>query len=186
MSLMGSQSTGQGHDTAYAQIVADHLGLPPERVRMVQGDTEPLRPVPAPADRARSRPAAPRVAVAAQEARGQFKGLPRMRSRPSAGDLEIADGAVRVAGTDRAITFADLAKHPRRPRTCSRRPMPSSRRSRPIRTAHTSPKSRSTRRPAILGSSIMSMVDDFGCHAQSAAARPARCMAAQCRASARR
>ena len=38
--LVGSQSTGQGHHTAYAQIIADHLGLPPERVRVVQGDTD--------------------------------------------------------------------------------------------------------------------------------------------------
>src|SRR5262249_47570094 len=38
--LVGTQSTGQGHATAYAQIVADHLGLAPERVRMVQGDTD--------------------------------------------------------------------------------------------------------------------------------------------------
>ena len=38
--LIGSQSTGQGHATSYAQLVADQLDLPPERVRMVQGDTE--------------------------------------------------------------------------------------------------------------------------------------------------
>ena len=38
--LMGSQSSGQGHDTSYAQIIADHLGVPPERVRVVQGDTD--------------------------------------------------------------------------------------------------------------------------------------------------
>ena len=37
--LIGSQSTGQGHHTAYAQLIADHLGLPPERVSVVQGDT---------------------------------------------------------------------------------------------------------------------------------------------------
>ena len=38
--LIGSQSTGQGHATAYAQLVAEHLDLPPERVRVVQGDTD--------------------------------------------------------------------------------------------------------------------------------------------------
>src|SRR2546425_838316 len=38
--LIGTQSTGQGHHTAYAQLVADHLDLPPERVRVVQGDTD--------------------------------------------------------------------------------------------------------------------------------------------------
>jgi carbon-monoxide dehydrogenase large subunit len=38
--LSGAQSTGQGHATAYAQIVADHLGLAPSRVRVIQGDTD--------------------------------------------------------------------------------------------------------------------------------------------------
>ena len=38
--LIGSQSTGQGHATSYAQLVAERLDLPPERVRVVQGDTD--------------------------------------------------------------------------------------------------------------------------------------------------
>ena len=38
--LSGAQSTGQGHATAYAQIVADHSALAPDRVRVIQGDTD--------------------------------------------------------------------------------------------------------------------------------------------------
>src|ERR1700730_16433606 len=38
--LIGSQSTGQGHHTAYAQIVGEHLLVPPERVHVIQGDTD--------------------------------------------------------------------------------------------------------------------------------------------------
>ncbi|MGC1641088.1 MAG: xanthine dehydrogenase family protein molybdopterin-binding subunit, partial [Pseudolabrys sp.] len=37
--LIGSQSTGQGHATSYAQLIAERLDLPPERVRVIQGDT---------------------------------------------------------------------------------------------------------------------------------------------------
>ena len=40
--LIGSQSTGQGHATAYAQLVAEQLDMPPERVRVVQGDTDQI------------------------------------------------------------------------------------------------------------------------------------------------
>ena len=36
---VGTQTTGQGHDTSFSQIVADHLSVPPEQVRMLQGDT---------------------------------------------------------------------------------------------------------------------------------------------------
>jgi carbon-monoxide dehydrogenase large subunit len=37
--LVGTQSSGQGHETAYAQMVAAELGLDFERIRVVQGDT---------------------------------------------------------------------------------------------------------------------------------------------------
>src|SRR5271169_4073398 len=37
--LMGTQSSGQGHHTAYAQLAAERLGLPPDKVRVLQGDT---------------------------------------------------------------------------------------------------------------------------------------------------
>ena len=37
--LAGTASTGQGHETAYAQIAAGVLGVPPEGVRVLQGDT---------------------------------------------------------------------------------------------------------------------------------------------------
>ena len=36
----GSFSHGQGHDTTFAQIVADRLGIPLERIRVIKGDTD--------------------------------------------------------------------------------------------------------------------------------------------------
>ncbi|MGA9084238.1 MAG: xanthine dehydrogenase family protein molybdopterin-binding subunit, partial [Pseudolabrys sp.] len=41
--LIGSQSTGQGHATSYAQLIAEYLDLPPARVRVVQGDTDRIK-----------------------------------------------------------------------------------------------------------------------------------------------
>src|SRR6201996_2092731 len=38
--LIGTQSSGQGHQTAYAQIVAEQFGIAPERVHVFQGDTD--------------------------------------------------------------------------------------------------------------------------------------------------
>ena len=37
---VGTQSNGQGHETAYAQILAERLGVGIDRVRLVQGDTD--------------------------------------------------------------------------------------------------------------------------------------------------
>ena len=70
------------------------------------------RPAPAPAARARSRSAASRSIAPAGSSPIRLKELAAEALEASAGDLEIADGAVRVAGTDRAISFADLAAHP--------------------------------------------------------------------------
>ena len=38
--FVGTQSTGQGHETAYVQLTVEKLGVPPERVRVKQGDTD--------------------------------------------------------------------------------------------------------------------------------------------------
>jgi carbon-monoxide dehydrogenase large subunit len=38
--VAGTQSTGQGHETTFAQVVADQLGVTPEQVRLVTGDTQ--------------------------------------------------------------------------------------------------------------------------------------------------
>ncbi len=37
--VAGTQSTGQGHETTFAQVLADQLGVTPEQVRLVTGDT---------------------------------------------------------------------------------------------------------------------------------------------------
>jgi len=39
---VGTQSTGQGHETAYVQLTVDRLGVPGERVRVKQGDTDTI------------------------------------------------------------------------------------------------------------------------------------------------
>lgn len=38
--VIGTQSTGQGHETSFAQVVADLLGVTPDRVRLIVGDTD--------------------------------------------------------------------------------------------------------------------------------------------------
>lgn len=107
--LIGSQSTGQGHQTAYAQLVADHLDLPPERVRVVQGDTALIATGGGTGGSSSIPVGGVAVADASRKLAGNLKQLAAERLEASAGDLEIAAGSVRVAGTDRAVAFADLA-----------------------------------------------------------------------------
>jgi aerobic carbon-monoxide dehydrogenase large subunit len=112
--LVGTQSTGQGHATAYAQIVADHLGLAPARVRTIQGDTDLIATGAGTGGSSSIPCGGASVAGATEKLAGMIKDVAAEALETAAGDLEIGDGgAVRVAGTDRMITFADLARHAR-------------------------------------------------------------------------
>jgi carbon-monoxide dehydrogenase large subunit len=107
--LAGTQSTGQGHATAYAQIVADHLALAPERVRVIQGDTDLIATGTGTGGSSSIPCGGASVAGAARKLAAKLKEIAADVLEAAAGDLEITDGMVRVAGTDRALSFADLA-----------------------------------------------------------------------------
>jgi carbon-monoxide dehydrogenase large subunit len=110
--LIGSQSTGQGHATAYAQLVADHLGLPPEKVNMVQGDTDRIKTGMGTGGSSSIPCGGASLAGAAEKLADNLKRLAAEALEASAEDLEIVGGSVRVIGTDRMISFAALAQRP--------------------------------------------------------------------------
>ena len=113
--LVGSMSTGQGHHTAYAQLIADHLGLTPDRVRVIQGDTDRIATGAGTGGSSSIQVGGVAVAGASRQLADNLKSLAAEKLEASAGDLEIADGTVRIAGTDRAVSFAELARTPSRP-----------------------------------------------------------------------
>ena len=110
--LMGSQSSGQGHATSYAQIVAEHLGVAPECVRMVQGDTDRVATGTGTGGSSSIPCGGASLAAASAKLAGNLRTLAADALETSSRDLEFVDGAIRVAGTDRSIALADLAKRP--------------------------------------------------------------------------
>jgi aerobic carbon-monoxide dehydrogenase large subunit len=110
--LIGSQSTGQGHATSYSQLVAERLDLPPERVRVVQGDTDAIATGAGTGGSSSIPVGGVSVDRASKTLGEQLKQLAADALEAAPSDMEIADGAVRVAGTDRTISFVDLAAHP--------------------------------------------------------------------------
>jgi carbon-monoxide dehydrogenase large subunit len=111
--LIGSQSTGQGHATSYAQLVAERLNLPPERVRVVQGDTDLIATGAGTGGSSSIPVGGVSVDRASKTLAEQLKQLAADALEAAPTDMEIAGGTVRVAGTDRAITFVELATHQR-------------------------------------------------------------------------
>ncbi len=108
--MIGTQSNGQGHETAYAQLVAEGLGVPFERIKVVQGDTA-LVAFGMGTGGSRSLPvggAATTEAVTDVIRKG--KELAADALEAAAADIEFRDGQFLIAGTDRAIGLFALAK----------------------------------------------------------------------------
>src|ERR1700759_1596638 len=101
--LIGTQSSGQGHQTAYAQIVAKQFGVAPERVHVHQGDTAMIATGLGTGGSASLHSGGVSVERATRELGEKLKGIAAQALEASAGDLEISEGVVRVAGTDRSI-----------------------------------------------------------------------------------
>ena len=110
--LIGTQSSGQGHQTAYAQIVAEQFGLPPERVHILQGDTDKIATGLGTGGSSSIPTGGVSVERATAELGNHLRQLAAEVLEASAGDLEISEGTIRVAGTDRSIGFADFARRP--------------------------------------------------------------------------
>ena len=111
--LIGTQSSGQGHQTAYAQIVAEQFGLPPERVHVRQGDTDEVATGLGTGGSA----SIPSGGVSVERATRKLGAQARARSRPrrwkpAPADLEISDGTSGSPAPTAPSRFADLAKRP--------------------------------------------------------------------------
>ena len=108
--LIGSQSNGQGHHTAYAQLVADEFGIPPERVQVIQGDTDLIATGAGTGGSSSIPVGGVSVQGATRKLGENLKEIGAHALEASPQDIEITEGRLRITGTDRVISFADLAK----------------------------------------------------------------------------
>jgi aerobic carbon-monoxide dehydrogenase large subunit len=106
---LGSTPGGQGHRTVFAQVIADHLGWPIERVHVFAGDTGS---VPNSANTAGSRSALEvgnAAAAAAKAAKTALLERAQARLEVAGEDLEISSGGVSVRGAPgRQVALAEL------------------------------------------------------------------------------
>jgi aerobic carbon-monoxide dehydrogenase large subunit len=108
--LMGTQSSGQGHQTAYAQLAAERLGLAPEKIRVLQGDTAAIsfgrgtggsRSIPV---------GGAALAEAADKLIAKGRRIAAHLFEAAEADVEFTDGVFTVAGTDRRIGIEEVAR----------------------------------------------------------------------------
>ena len=107
--VTGASAHGQGHETAFSQIVADRLGVPFEDVEVLHGDTQ-VAPKGLDTYGSRSLVVGGEALVkAVDKVIDKARPLAAHLLEASADDLEYAGGRFAVRGTDQGITIQELA-----------------------------------------------------------------------------
>jgi aerobic carbon-monoxide dehydrogenase large subunit len=107
--LTGSHSHGQGHETTFAQLVSDRLGLPIENISIVHGDTDKVQ-FGMGTYGSRSGPVGMSAIVKAlDKIEAKAKKVAGFVLEAAEGDIEFKDGKFTVAGTDKSAAWGDIA-----------------------------------------------------------------------------
>ncbi len=108
--LSGTQSTGQGHETSFAQVVADALGVHPADIRLVTGDTDRVE-VGGGSHSARSmRLAGALMVEAAASVMAQARALAAELLAVPVDTVTFIDGVFGASGTNRTLRIGEIAR----------------------------------------------------------------------------
>jgi carbon-monoxide dehydrogenase large subunit len=110
---IGAQAMGQGHLSTFPPLIAARLGVPLERVRLIEGDSDEVpEGIPSVASRSIMM-CGSAAALACDEAIAKGRRLAEHLLEAAAEDIAFADGRFRVRGTDRAIEILEVAARAR-------------------------------------------------------------------------
>lgn len=109
--LVGTHSHGQGHETTFAQVVADQFGVPLDTITVRFGDTA-MVPYGLGTWASRSLVYAGGAAIlAAQDVVDKALRIAAHQLEANVDDLQMSDGQVTVVGSpDPKLTFAEIAR----------------------------------------------------------------------------
>ena len=108
--VSGSHSHGQGHETVLKQLAAQYLGLAPDQVRIVSGDTDEVAHGRGSFGSRTMMAAGTAFVTAAHRVIDRGKKVAAHLLEVGEGDVEFADGAFAVPGTDLKIALPDVAR----------------------------------------------------------------------------
>jgi carbon-monoxide dehydrogenase large subunit len=104
----GTQAMGQGLETTYTQLVTEILGIGSDKIRIVQGDTDRANGVGSVGSRS-AFVGGSAVVAAGRKMLSKLSELAAEKLEAASSDIELSDGRLRIAGTDRAISLSELA-----------------------------------------------------------------------------
>ncbi len=107
---VGTQSNGQGHATAYIQILSDRLGLEPDQIEIRQGSTDELASGGGTGGSRSLLMGAGAINAAADKVIDKAKAVAGDLLEAAAADIALEDGAFAVVGTDRRVSWSAVAR----------------------------------------------------------------------------
>ena len=107
--LTGSHSHGQGHETTFAQLVSDRLGIGIDQVAIVHGDTDKVQFGMGTYGSRSGAVGMSAISKALDKVVAKAKKVAAYALEASEGDIEFKDGRFSVAGTDRSLAFGEVA-----------------------------------------------------------------------------
>jgi carbon-monoxide dehydrogenase large subunit len=110
IATFGIASHGQGLETTLAQVIADELGARMEDIRIIQGDTAAVSHSTGTYASRSAVLAGGAATLASRELREKVIRVASHLLEASAADLDISNGKIQVSGTDRSISFRQLAR----------------------------------------------------------------------------
>ena len=108
--LAGTLSHGQGHETSYAQMVADWLGVPEDKIHLAQADTDEVAIGRGTYASRSMMIGGSALRAAADEVIERGKRFAAHFMEADAADIAFADGAFTIAGTDRSMPIEQVAQ----------------------------------------------------------------------------
>jgi carbon-monoxide dehydrogenase large subunit len=106
----GTLDYGQGHATPFAQVLSDRLGVPFDKVRILQGDSDELLAGGGTGGSRSMMNSGQAIVEAAAKVVEQGRQIASHALEASAGDIEFKNGRFVVAGTDQQIGIMELAQ----------------------------------------------------------------------------
>ena len=108
--ITGTLDYGQGHAAPFAQVLSDKLGIPFERIRLLQGDSDELLAGGGTGGSKSIMHSGTAIVEASAKVIDQGKQIASHVLEAAAADIEFAQGRFVIAGTDRAIGIMELAE----------------------------------------------------------------------------
>ena len=108
--VAGTLSHGQGHETSYAQMVADWLGVPEDKIHLLQADTDEVAIGRGTYASRSMMIGGSALRAAADEVIERGKRFAAHFMEADTADITFADGAFTIAGTDRSMPIAQVAQ----------------------------------------------------------------------------